>query len=221
MERSRLATCFMSSRPGRPRRRRAAAAPCRRAARSTRRPRTARCRRRRSGPGSAATSSNGGDDQERGADGHEQRPVHERAQDAARVLVDDAADAELAAAGEREDAVDPVGEPAQVRERGQQLVADHRRRGRSARRGRSTSSTRSPRSTSDSSGASTRSVPSRVTSARDSTTRSVGQADAEARQRRDEVLQHRRVDGAGRRARGRPCSRASARSSSLRRSASR
>ena len=146
---------------------------CRRAGRRSRGSRTGRCAAT-VGPGV------GGDEQQRRRrrGTPRRRPtssaaVDERAQDPPAVLVDDAADAQVAAAGERQDAVDAIGQAAQVRQRGQQLVADHRRR-RSIGRARSTSSVSVAAATSDSPGASTRSVPSSVTSARDSTTRSPG-----------------------------------------------
>ena len=58
--------------------------------------------------------------------------------------------------------------------------------------------------TSDRSGARMRSVPSSVTSARDRIDEVARQADAELGQRRDEVLEHRRLDGARWRGRARP-----------------
>ena len=59
------------------------------------------------------------DDQERPRrSARQQRAVGERAQDAAAVLVDHVADAQVAATGERQDPVDPIGQPAQVGQRG-------------------------------------------------------------------------------------------------------
>ena len=78
-----------------------------------------------SGPPSPATSSSVPIEHEREADERQQRAVDERAQDALVVLVDDAADPQLAATGQRQDPVDPVREPAEVREHREQLVADH------------------------------------------------------------------------------------------------
>ena len=59
-------------------------------------------------------------------DGGEQRPVDERAQDAPRVLVDDAADAQLAATRQVRMRSIALGQPPQVRQHGEQLVAEHR-----------------------------------------------------------------------------------------------
>ena len=54
---------------------------------------------------------------------HEQQAVGQRAHDPPAVLVEDAAHAQLAASGQGEDAVDPLGQAAEVGEHRQQLVA--------------------------------------------------------------------------------------------------
>ena len=140
--------------------------------------------------------------QEHRADRGEQAAVGERPQDAPAVLVDDVADAQLAAAGEREDAVDAIGQAAQVRQRGQQLVADHLVAVDG--RGCPTSSSPVAAATSDRSGASTRKRAVEGHERAREHDEVAGQADAELGERGDEVLQHRRLDRARRRARARP-----------------
>ena len=92
----------------------------------------------------------------------------------------------------------PVREPPQVGEHGGQLVADHLVAGRGP--GVVLLAVRSwlAAATIENPGEIVRSVPSRVTSARDRITRSPGRRMPNSGQRRHQVLQHRRVDRAGR-----------------------